>query len=137
MSTATYLRTRVDRSPLIPGLLLADVGAILVFAAIGVNHHGGDPLGDLASVAWTAGPFVIGWLVVAVLAGLYTVDAVSSVGQAASWTVPAWVVAALIGQGLRATAFFPGDTALSFALVTIVFGGILVVGVRIAVAALR
>jgi len=135
MRMGTFLRTRVDRSPLVPGLLLGDLAAIVVFAAIGVDHHGGDPLGDPTSVALTAAPFLIGWLLVAFVAGLYTVDAVSSVGRAASWAVPAWIVAALVGQGLRATALFPGNTALTFVLVTILFGGLLLVGFRVVAAA--
>lgn len=131
MSTATYVRSRVDRSTLAAGLLVGDLVAITLLAAIGIVQHSGvGALGDVVHLVLVAAPFAIGWLVVAFLAGLYTDDAVASPVRAVSWTVPAWVVAALVGQSLRATALFPGDTALTFVLVTIAFGGLLVTGWR-------
>ncbi len=131
MSTATYLRTRVDRAPIVPALLVGDVGAILLFVGIGINSHGGDPLGEPAHLVLTAAPFLLSWLLVALLGGLYTTDAVLGLRRALSWTVPAWVVAALLGQGLRATPWFPGDTAVTFAIVSIVAGGALLTGWRL------
>ena len=137
MSTATYLRTRVDRSPVVPALLVGDVAVLLLFTGIGISTHGGSPLAEPGDLALTGAPFVLSWLLLAFLGGLYTVDAVRSPRRALSLTVPAWVVAALLGQVLRATDVFPGDTALSFALVTIFAGGALLVGWRLAVATLR
>jgi DMSO/TMAO reductase YedYZ heme-binding membrane subunit len=133
MSTATYLRTRVDRAPIVPALLAGDVAAILLFVGIGINSHGGDPIGEPGHLVLTAAPFLLSWLLVAVIGGLYTTDAVIDPRRALSWTVPAWILAALLGQGLRATSLFPGDTALTFAIVSIVAGGALVAGWRLGI----
>ena len=136
MSTATYLRSRVDPSPGTLGLLLGDALAIVAFASVGVSHHGGDPVGDPVNVAWAAAPLFAGWVLAAVLGGLYTRDALATPRRALSWALPAWVVATLVGHLLRSTDAVPGGTALSFVLVTLGFGAIFVVGWRVAAAVL-
>lgn len=136
MSTATYLGSRVDPSPGMLGLLLGDAVAIVAFAAVGVLHHGGDPIGDPVNVAWAAAPLFVGWVLAAFLGGLYTRDALASPRRAISWALPAWVVATLVGHVLRSTDAVPGGTALTFLLVTLGFGSLFVVGWRVAAALL-
>lgn len=131
MSTATYLRSRVDPGPRSVGLAAGDAAAILAFATLGAAHHGEAPVSDPVHVGLVATPFLLGWIVAALVGGLYTADATSSPRRALSWTVPAWIAAALLGQALRATALFPGDTAPTFVLVTVLVGGGLVVGWRV------
>lgn len=135
MRTATFLRTRIDPAPLTAGLVVGDGLAILAFVTVGEFRHGADPLANPAIVLTAAAPFLVGWAVVAVLGGLYTPDAVTSVRRAASWTTPAWIVASLLGQAIRATDPIPGDTPLTFVLVALVFGGVAVVGWRVVAAA--
>lgn len=125
------MRPRVDRNTAMAGLLAGDLAAIVVLAAIGVAHHRGvEKLADPVYVGLVAAPFVLGWLVVAVPAGLYTGDAIASPVRAVTWTILAWVVAALIGQLLRGSPFFPGGTGPVFALVTVAAGAVLVGGWR-------
>lgn len=132
MRTATDVRTRVDAVPLTAGLAVGDAVAIGLFAAIGVSHHGSDPVGEPVEVLVTAAPFLVGWFLAAFVGGLFTRDAIASPGRAIGWALPAWVVAVLIGGALRWTALFPGGvSALSFLVVTFVFGGALVVGWRL------
>lgn len=131
MSTATYVRTRIDPEPFALVLGLGDAAAIVAFAAAGVNRHGGDPVGEPGHLAMVAIPFLIGWGLAAFLGGLYTRDAITSARRALSWAVPAWVVATLLGHALRATALFPGNTTLTFVLVTLAFGGGLVLSWRV------
>jgi hypothetical protein len=131
MSTATYVRTRVDPEPFALGLAMGDAAAIVAFAAAGVTQHGGDPVGDPAHVLLVAAPFLIGWGLAAFLGGLYTRDAITSPRRALSWAIPAWVVATLLGHALRSTAVFQGGTELTFVLVTLAFGGVLVLGWRV------
>lgn len=136
MSTATYVRTRVDPEPFALALALGDAVAIVAFAAAGVTQHGGDPLGNPGHVALVAAPFLIGWGVAAFLGGLYTRDAVTSPRRALSWALPAWAVTTLLGHALRATEPFPGGTTVTFVLVTLAFGGTLVLGWRVLAALL-
>lgn len=134
MHTATYLRTRVTSVPLAAGLLVGDAGAITTFAAIGVSTHGGDPIGDPGRVLLVAAPFVVGWVLPAALAGLYTRDALASPFRTVGRTLPAWIAAVLIGGALRSTALFPGGTAGTFLLVVFAFGGLLLLGWRLVAA---
>ncbi|MHB9285802.1 DUF3054 domain-containing protein [Halobacteriales archaeon Cl-PHB] len=135
MSTATYVRSRIDRTPLTLGLVAGDLLAITLFAAVGVFHHWGTL--RLDRLFWAGLPLLVGWVLAAFVGGLYTDDAVATPRRAVSWTLPAWVVAALVGYLLRSTEPIPGSTAFSFLLVTIGFGGLFVVGWRLVVAVTR
>lgn len=136
MSTAQFVRSRVDWERRSLGLLAGDTLAITAFAAVGATHHRGWDLPDPLHVGLVAIPFLLGWVLAAVLGGLYTRDATATPRRALSWTVPAWIVAALVGQAFRATRLFPGGTAPTFVLVTVAVGGLFVVGWRLLAAAL-
>jgi hypothetical protein len=130
MSTTTYLRSRVDLRPLAGVLAVGDVLALTAFVVIGTVQHGQQPFNP-GVVAGALAPFLLAWVAVALLGGLYTADAVLSVRCALGWTVPAWVVAVLAGHAVRATALFPGGTTAAFVAVTLTVGGVLVVGWRV------
>lgn len=132
MSVAQFVRTRVEFGRMAAGLAAGDVLAIAAFATLGAAHHGESVLSNPAHVGLVAVPFLLGWALAALLGGLYTPDAISTPRRVASWTVPAWIVATLVGQGLRATPLIPGGTAPAFVAVTLVVGGALVVGWRLA-----
>ena len=134
MSTSTYLRTRVDRRPLAGLLAVGDAIALAAFVVAGLLQHGGQPLSNPGAVVGTLAPFLLAWVAVALVGGLYTAEAVRSVRRVLGWTVPAWVVAVLLGHGLRATPLFDGGTTVAFVLVTLVVGGLLVVGWRLLLA---
>lgn len=131
MSTSTYLRSRVDVRPLAGALVAGDSLALAAFVVAGTIQHGEQPLSNPGVVASALAPFLLAWVAVAVLGGLYTADAVVSVRRALSWTVPAWIVAVLLGHGLRATPLFRGGTTVAFVLVTALVGGFLLVGWRL------
>jgi hypothetical protein len=52
-----------------------------------------------------------------------------------SWTVPAWVVTVAIAMPLRATPQLSGGVAPTFIVVTLLVGGLIVVGWRVLAAA--
>lgn len=131
MAWERFLRTRIDPSPLMAGLAVGDVVAILAFVTVGEFSHAADPLGNPELVLTTAAPFLVGWLVVAVLGRLYTHAAVATARRAAIRAAPAWIVGSLLGQAIRATEPVPGDAPLTFVLVTMLFGGFAVVGWRV------
>jgi len=136
MDLRTYVAARVDPTPLSAGLAVGDVLAIGAFVVAGEIRHGTDPVANPLLVADTLAPFLLGWALAALLGGLYTTDALKNPRRVLSWTVPAWVLATLVGHGLRATELFHGGTTLGFIAVTLGLGGALVVGWRLLVAAL-
>ena len=131
MSTTTYLRSRVDLRPLAGVLAVGDVLALTAFVVTGTIQHGQQPFSNPGVVAVALAPFLLAWVAVALLGGLYTADAVLSIRRALGWTVPTWVVAVLAGHAVRATALFPGGTTVAFVAVTLTVGGVLVVGWRV------
>lgn len=138
MTTAsTTVRGRVDPSPRTLGIAIGDAAAIGLFVVAGEISHGIDPLAAPALVADTLAPFLVGWFVVALGAGLYGPGLGAGPVRAAGRTLGAWAAAVAIAQGLRATALFHGDAALAFALVSVAVGGAFLVGWRAAVALLR
>lgn len=135
MSTATAPGGRVTVSARTVGLATGDLLSILTFVVAGeISHYGlAFVLSSPAWVAETAIPFVLGWLVVAPLAGLYDGTRRSPV-RAVGLAVGAWIVAALVGQALRATPYFHGGFAVTFVLVSVLVGAVLIGAWRSAVA---
>ncbi len=125
MSVATADRSRIDLSSKTALLAAGDLGAILLFVAVGEYTHGYNPLVDVGRVAGTFAPFLIGWLLVATATGLYASDAPGTLANATLVTLLSWVAAVAIAQGLRATSVFHGGAALTFAVVSILVGGLL------------
>ncbi|WP_324661805.1 DUF3054 domain-containing protein [Haloarcula sediminis] len=125
MSVATADRSRIDLSSKTALLAAGDLGAILLFVAVGEYTHGYNPLLDFGRVAGTFAPFLIGWLLVASAAGLYASDAPGTLANATLVTLLSWVAAVAIAQGLRATSVFHGGAALTFAVVSVLVGGLL------------
>ena len=129
MST-TYLRSQIEPTSLAAGLVVGDIIALAAFVAAGRQQHLGTPIGDPVGFLDTLAPFLIGWTVAAIVGGLYTSDALLTPRRAISWTVPAWLLAVVIGMVLRASPLFTGSAAPTFVIVTVVVGGTLLVGWR-------
>lgn len=101
------MQTTADRSAggsrRIVYLVGGDVVALLVFAAIGRNSHG-QPIGPAAfgDVAYTAAPFLIGWLLSAPLLGAFTPETTNTPLKMLRTTTIAWVAALVLGAVVRA-----------------------------------
>lgn len=130
MRLPSWLRSRVDRSALALGLAVGDAVAIGGFVVVGEVHHGHAPLANAGHVAETMAIFFMGWAVAAVLGSLFTADAVKNFRRVFSWTVPAWVTATLLIHLTRLVSSH-GGTDWTFAAVTLVIGGVMVVGWRV------
>jgi len=101
-----------------PFLAVGDAVTVLGFVAVGSYHHGNtDPL----HAVYAAAPFLLGWFVVAPFAGAY--GDFPSVRNRAFSLLGTWVVAALVGLGVRSTDIFAGNSPPSFGFVMIVIGG--------------
>ncbi|MDZ7687487.1 MAG: DUF3054 domain-containing protein [Halobacteriales archaeon] len=99
-------------------LAVGDLATVVAFVSVGSYHHGNsDPL----YAVYVAVPFLLGWFVVAPLAGAY--DGFPSLRNEAFSLLGTWLVAALVGLGLRSTEFFAGNSPPSFGFVMVVIGG--------------
>ena len=128
------LGARIDGSSRTLGLAVGDLALIAVFVIAGELRHGYHLLGHPERVVGTLIPFLIGWVVVSVLAGVYSRSVYRNPLSAAPRTALAWIGATLIGLALRTTSFFHGEVPLPFALVSFGVGLVLLVPWRTIVA---
>lgn len=135
MSNATgLLRSRVESSPGTARLALGDLFVLVGFFVLGELSHGVSPIASPLVVADTIAPFLIGWVVAALVVGAYAPGATRTVRVAVLRAAGAWVGAAAIGLALRATPLFHGVSPLSFALVVTGIGVVFFSAWRAAVA---
>lgn len=121
----TAIEARIDQSAL--GLAGGDLLAILGVLTYGMlQHNTFTPERAFGVYA----PFLIGWLVGALVIGAYAAGAAESAKAAVPLGVRAWVLAALVGFGLRWTPLFPGGLEAPFVLITLVLTGALIGGLR-------
>jgi biotin transporter BioY len=99
-------------------------------------RHNENILQSPVHFAGTVAPFLIGWVIASLVVGLYSYRARESIRNAVIFTAGTWVIAVLIGAGLRATSFFHGDSPLTFVLVMLGFGLLFLVGWRAVATAL-
>lgn len=127
----SVLGERVTIAPWTVALAIGDALALVVFILIGAVEHNIDPATYPGRIAGNVVPFLVSWYVVALVGGLYTYEAVESVRRALLWSVPAWVVAVFIAQAIRSTEYFPGSAPVAFILVSLLFGGLFLLGWRL------
>lgn len=108
--------------------VLADLAAVLVFVAIGLSAHGHKE--SAANLAQVSAPFLVVALVGHALARLRGVTPTS----AASGVV---VVAATVAFGQVLRVIFGQGTAISFIAVSLAFNAFVMIGWRLAWAAMR
>ncbi len=123
----------VDTSPRTLAAAIGDVALILLFIALGELQHGYGLLAQPGRVVGTALPFLIGWGVASVLVGVYAPQTYRSLRRSVVRTALAWVGAVLVGLALRATSIFHGDFAVTFMLVSLGVGLVLLVPWRAAI----
>lgn len=136
MSTTTGgILGRVDASPKSFGVAIGDASLIGLFVLAGeLSHYSVDYLlANPSQIIDTALPFYIGWILAALALGAYSYAARATVKRAIAVAGGTWIVAALIGQALRSTSLFHGDFAVTFLLVSVGVGLVLLVPWRIAV----
>jgi hypothetical protein len=129
MSEPVLAGGRIEASTSTLVLAVGDTLAVLAFVVAGVVQHGGSPT-DVVAVADAALPFLVGWAVAGTVFGRFR-GADGSARETVVYTAGAWLVADLLGQGLRATPVFGGGFALPFLIVSLVVGGVLLVGWRL------
>jgi hypothetical protein len=119
--------------PAVGTLAVADVLTMLVLVLVGEIRHGVDVVGNPGQVFVTAGPFLLGWFVVASLVGAYGDRAFDGGATTLKPTVGAWIGGAGVGLTLRGTQYVAGNSPLSFALVMTALGVLGLSAVRLLV----
>lgn len=107
-------------------LAVVDVVALVVVFTGGAIQHHSPTFPVNAPVAWvlTILPFLLGWLLVGPLVGVYSAGAAESAKAAVPLAVRAWVPSAVVALALRALVFDPGPIVPVFALITLVTGAV-------------
>lgn len=104
------------------GLAAIDLVAVGGLVTYGYLHHSEDPLANPLGVVEPVTPFLIGWALAAVLAGLYARDIYANPVRTARYTAVGWIGAANIGLIIRSTPVFEGGSPFPFNLVITGFG---------------
>lgn len=95
-------------------LFIGDIVMLIVFALLGQSSH--KIAVTAAGTLETAAPFIIGWVIVSLVEGLYKVKHYRTLPTVYKRTVLAWVLAIPLGLGLRALYLQKG-IPLSFFIV--------------------
>jgi hypothetical protein len=136
MDTAVRTGSRggsVDRERITAGVV--DVVLIAAVVLVGRIEHGGNPVAEPLASLETLAPFVIGWLAVALLAGVYTRD--RPLGRGLRLTTVTWIAAANVGLMIRGAPVFAGGTTWPFPVVITATGLVVLLGWRLGYALYR
>lgn len=124
-------RLVLDRSMAV--VAIVDGVAIALFVALGEIRHSG----TVSSGVETYLQFLLGWGIAAIVFHAYTPRAISTSKRTAFIGAKAWVLAAVVGQVVRMIAEPTAQFSPIFVLVSIVAGGVILVGARVLVSARR
>jgi hypothetical protein len=95
-------------------ILLGDAFVILGFIATGIHSHGGIPWQTPQYTLETFAPFLIAWLLLSPLLGVYHPRTLTDYPGTALHVTLTWVGTAILGALVRSTSFFHGSAPLSF-----------------------
>lgn len=127
--------------PLYPSaavVLLGDLLGIVLLVAVGLYSHGTPAWVFPRHAVVTATPFLLAWLLLAPLFGLYNRRALRGYCRTLALLVPGWAAVALLAVVIRGTSLFPGGASRIFALVMTAVGLLVLLPWRLGVvAALR
>lgn len=124
----------VDRSVVV--LAVGDIVALVSLLVVGLLSHDTNPITEPVASLETMAPFLLGWIVLSVLAGIYDRTVATSVARTARLTTVTWFAAANVGLVVRSSPYFDGGVAWPFGLVMTGTGLIIMVGWRVGYAAL-
>lgn len=117
MDTAVQTGSRdgsVDRERVVTGVV--DLAIVVALVLLGNVEHGGSPITEPLASLETVIPFVIGWVGVALLAGVYTRNRFVGIDDF-RLTAVTWIAAANVGLMLRGSPLFSGGTTWPFPVV--------------------
>lgn len=109
---------------------IVDIVLIAGLVLLGRVSHEGNPLAEPLASLETVTPFVVGWLVVALFAGVYSRGRPER-SHGFRLTTVAWIAAANVGLMIRGSPLFEGGTTWPFPVVITVTGLIVLLGWRL------
>lgn len=115
-------RLAVSNSIPAAAVLAGDVLVLLAFIGFGLLSHGVEPWLRPTHALRTLTPFLVGWLVVAPIAGGYRRATLTGYFRTIGFVTLAWIGASLLGAAIRSTSYFPGGAPMNFVLVTVAIG---------------
>ena len=116
-------------------LLLGDLLALIVFVYVGQRDHELiDEATPILGVLWTAGEFALPWIAAGWLLGAFPRGETWTTRSLLARSLNAWLVAAPLGLLLRAYVLGRAILPTVFVTATLVFGGLLMLGWRLAFA---
>ncbi|MFC7073267.1 DUF3054 family protein [Halovenus rubra] len=119
-------------------VLFGDLLGLLLFVSWGLYEHNLLAWEVPVHTAETLTPFLAAWLALAPLFCLYHHRTLRSYRRTFLLLVPGWVIIALVAAAIRASQFFEGGAGVTFVLVNIAFGLLVLIPWRLgAVALLR
>lgn len=127
------LGARLPTTPSMAAVLAGDLLVLLAFVATGQISHGYVFWEAPARTILITVPVVIGWLLLAVPAGLFVPQKLTELKRAVPTIIIVWVGATLIGGVIRSTSLIPGSAPVSFLLANVVFGTAFLVPWRVLV----
>ncbi|WP_255149950.1 DUF3054 domain-containing protein [Halorarius halobius] len=128
------LSPRVSVSRTMALAAVGDLVCIGLFSVLGVLQHESGAV--LVRAPEVAAPFVVGWVVVGLVVGVFNERALATPREAAARAGVAWLGADIVGQAIRATSLVRGGFDPAFFLVSLFVTGALLVGWRATVARL-
>jgi len=130
---AVDVRPRLPLYPAGAVVLVGDALALLAFVVWGLYSHQLLAWEVPVHTAMTLAPFLIAWLALAPLFGLYHRRTLRSYRRTLALLVAGWILISIVGGLIRATPLFHGGTGATFALVNVVFGLLVLVPWRFGV----
>lgn len=117
--TSNRLKDNYSAMKTIPRELVAgDLISVLAVVVLGIySHHGVPGVLDPVHVGLAAGPFVIGFLVAALLIDAYSDPARSSIQESVRLGAGSAIAGVSMGMVIRGLQMLPGDVQWSFLLV--------------------
>jgi hypothetical protein len=128
-----WRRPLVVRDRSIGVVAIGDVLAVVAFLSYGLTTHGIDPLQQQRHTVLTLLPFVLSWVCLAPIGGLYRPQTLRSVRRTLVRTATVWIGVSLLGSAIRSTPYLPGGAPSEFLLVISFFGAGFLLPWRLAV----
>lgn len=125
--------TRLPASRAMLGVFAGDMLVLFAFIATGQYAHEYYFWELPVHTLLVTLPFIIAWILVAPLAGLYSKQKIKQFHLVVPLVVGSWVVISLLGGFIRSTGFFPGGAPPAFLAVNVVFGTLFLLPWRLVV----
>ena len=137
MADSSFLDQRLDASTW--PIAIGDLVALLAFLLVGTLQHSTleQLQADPTIYLFAAGPFVLGWIVCAPLVGAYSPGGGSAPNSSIPLAIRSWIPAVLVGLVVRVFAVPGRGAEITFAVIMLVGGAVVLAGWRLLYCKLR